>query len=49
MILVAAACLLLTAIAVSAAQGGPGVVSGAAACTVPAGRGAAVLCLPGAP
>ena len=49
MILVAVVCILLTAIAVSAAQGGPGLVSGAAGCTVPAGRGAAVLCLPGGP
>jgi hypothetical protein len=50
MILVSAVCILLTAIAVSAAQGGPGLVpSAAAACTVPAGRGSLSPCLPGAP
>ncbi|HEY2703954.1 MAG TPA: hypothetical protein VGL20_09710 [Candidatus Dormibacteraeota bacterium] len=49
MVLVAAVCLLLTALAVSAAQGGPGLVSsGAAGCTIPAGRGSASPCLPGA-
>ncbi len=49
MVVVAGVCLLLTALAVSAAQGGPGLVSsGAAGCTVPAGRGAASPCLPGA-
>ncbi|HEY0409776.1 MAG TPA: hypothetical protein VGE42_05855 [Candidatus Dormibacteraeota bacterium] len=50
MILVSAMCIPLTAIAVSAVQGGPGVVpSAAAGCTVPAGRGSVSLCLPGAP
>jgi hypothetical protein len=48
MILVAAVCILLTAMAVSAGQGGPGLVSGAAGCTVPAG-GVAAICLPGGP
>jgi hypothetical protein len=49
MILVAAVCILLTAIAVSAAQGGAGLVPAAApGCTVPAGRGSASPCLPGA-
>ena len=48
MILVSALCIPLTAIAVSAAQGGPGVVPTAAGCTLPAGRGAVSPCLPGA-
>jgi hypothetical protein len=50
MILVSAVCIGLTALAISAARGGPGVIpAGAPGCTVPAGRGAAVPCLPGAP
>jgi hypothetical protein len=49
MILVAAVCILLTAMAVSAAQGGAGLVPAAApGCTVPAGRGSVSPCLPGA-
>lgn len=49
MILVSALCISLTAIAVSTAQGGPGLVPSAAAasCTVPAGWGAVSPCLPG--
>jgi hypothetical protein len=49
MILVAAVCILLTAIAVSAGHGGPGLVSGAAGCTVTTGHGVAAVCLSGAP
>jgi hypothetical protein len=49
MILVSALCIPLTAVAVSAAQGGPGLIpSAAAGCTVTAGRGAVSPCLPGA-
>jgi hypothetical protein len=48
MILVSAVCIGLTALAVSAAHGGPGLTSpGPPGCTVPAGRGAPVPCLPG--
>jgi hypothetical protein len=49
MILVAAVCIGLTALAISAARGGPGLIpAGAPGCTVTAGRGSAVPCLPGA-
>jgi hypothetical protein len=46
MIVVSAVCVGLTALAVSAARGGPGVISsGAPGCIVSAGRGAPVPCL----